>query len=61
MNVNTAFLTMAISKDKVRMNITIPRDLKQNLEVLAKDNNRSLNNLIVTVMQKHLEETESKK
>ena len=52
---------MAISKDKVRMNITIPRELKQNLEVLAKDSNRSLNNLIVTVMQKHLEETESKK
>lgn len=52
---------MAISKDKVRMNITIPKDLKQSLEVLAKDNNRSLNNLIVTVMQKHLEETELKK
>lgn len=53
-------MLVAISKDKVRMNITIARDLKQELESVAKESNRSLNNLIITVMQKYLEETKSK-
>lgn len=52
---------MAISKEKVRMNITISRDLKRELESVAKESNRSLNNLIVTVMQKYLDELNSDK
>ena len=35
------------SPDKVRMNITIEKDLKAKLEALAKEEHRSLNSLII--------------
>lgn len=44
-----------ISKDNIRVLITLNRDLKQQLEKLAKEENRSLSNYILTVLQKHLQ------
>lgn len=45
---------MAISQDKTRTNITIPKDLKAQLEQIAKEENRSFNNLLITVLQEYV-------
>lgn len=38
----------------MRTTLTIPKSLKSKLEVLAKNENRSVNNLIVTVLYKYV-------
>lgn len=43
------------SEDKTRTNITIPKNLKTKLEEIAKKENRSFNNLVITVLQKFVE------
>lgn len=48
---------MAIGEDKTRTNITITKDLKAKLEEIAKKENRSFNNLVITVLQKFVEDT----
>jgi|LFRM01.2.fsa_nt_gb metal-responsive CopG/Arc/MetJ family transcriptional regulator len=45
---------MTIGKDKVRFYVTMPKDLKSVLEEQAKKENRSLSNLIVTILQKYV-------
>lgn len=45
---------MSISQDKTRTNITIPKDLKGKLEQIAKEENRSFNNLLITVLQEYV-------
>lgn len=40
------------SEDKTRTNITISKKLKAQLEEIAKKENRSFNNLVITVLQK---------
>lgn len=47
---------MAIGKDKTRMNLTIAKDLKNKLEQIAKEENRSLNNLIITILEDKIKE-----
>lgn len=47
---------MSIADNKTRTNITFPKDLKQKLEEVAKSQNRSFNNLIITILQSYLEE-----
>lgn len=42
---------MTISKDNTRTNITISKELKQKLEAIAKDQNRSFNNLVITILK----------
>ena len=42
---------MSISKDNTRMILTIPKDLKAKLELIATEQNRSFNNLIITVLK----------
>lgn len=42
---------MAVSQDNVRTNITFPKELKAQLEKLAKEQNRSLNNLVITILK----------
>jgi predicted DNA-binding protein len=44
-----------ISDKNTRTLITLPKDMKTKLEELAKAENRSLNNYIITVLMKHLE------
>lgn len=46
---------MAVGADKIRTNITFPRDLKEKLEEIAKRENRSFNNLVITILQKSVE------
>lgn len=47
---------MSISNDKTRTNITFPKDLKQQLEEIAKSQNRSFNNLVITILKSYLDE-----
>ena len=42
---------MSISKDNTRMTLTIPKDLKAKLELIATKQNRSFNNLVITVLK----------
>lgn len=45
---------MTISKDKIRMSLIIKKDLKEKIEKEAKKDNRSVNNLINTVLMEYL-------
>lgn len=45
---------MSIGKDKVRSNLIIEKDMKKELEELAKKQDRSFNNLIVTILREYL-------
>ena len=47
---------MAISEDKTRTNITIENTLKKQLEEEAKKQNRSFNNLVITILKKYIED-----
>ena len=42
---------MTVKYDKTRTNITFPIQLKEQLEQIAKQENRSFNNLVITVLQ----------
>lgn len=46
---------MPISKDKTRIIVSIEKEDKKKLEEKAKEENRSLNNLIATVLRDFLE------
>ena len=45
---------MAISQDKTRTMLTLEKEVKRKLEQLAKEQNRSLNNLMETVLKEYL-------
>lgn len=45
---------MAISKDKVRANLIISKELKKQLEELALKDNRSFNNLVITILEEYV-------
>lgn len=47
---------MTISKDKVRANLIIDKELKKKIERLALKDNRSFNNLVVTVLEDYSKE-----
>jgi len=49
-----------VSKDNVRMMLSLPKKLKKKLEALAEADNRSLNNYIVTVPKDVVENTNKK-
>lgn len=40
-----------IADTKTRTNITIPKDLKAELELIAAKQNRSFNNLVITLLK----------
>ena len=42
---------MSISNKNTRTTITIPKDLKKELEIIAKEQNRSFNNLVITILK----------
>jgi len=42
---------MSISKDNTRTLITIPKELKKQLEEIAKQDNRSFNNLVIKILK----------
>lgn len=45
---------MTISKDNTRTQLTISKQLKKELESIAKNQNRSFNNLVITVLQSYV-------
>lgn len=45
---------MSISKDKVRTQLTIEKELKKTLETMAKNEERSFNNLIIKVLKDYV-------
>lgn len=47
--------TGKISESKTRTNITIERELKSKLEIRAKEEGRSFNNLVVNILKKEME------
>lgn len=47
-----------ISDKNTRTNITIPKDLKKELEVIAKEQNRSFNNLVITILKEFASSTQ---
>ena len=48
---------MTISKDNTRTQLTISKELKQQLEKIAKEQNRSFNNLVITILQKYIDDS----
>jgi predicted HicB family RNase H-like nuclease len=47
-----------ISDLNTRTNITIPKDLKKQLEDIAKEQNRSFNNLVITTLRNLVSSTQ---
>ncbi|MDK2562212.1 DNA-binding protein [Romboutsia sedimentorum] len=46
-----------INKDiNTRTTITISKDLKSKIEILAKSDNRSMNNMIITILDSYIKE-----
>ncbi|OXB94683.1 ribbon-helix-helix domain-containing protein [Parageobacillus galactosidasius] len=45
---------MTISKDNTRTLITIPKELKKQLEEIAKQDNRSFSNLVVKILKDYV-------
>ena len=48
---------MSISKYNTRMILTIPKELKSELERIAQEQNRSVNNLILTIIKNSISNT----
>ena len=46
---------MAVSKDKTGVLVNMDKELKEKLVQLAKEQNRSLSNLIVTVLKDYVD------
>lgn len=59
-NLQKEDLSMAVSKDKTGVLVNMDKTLKEKLSELAKKQNRSLSNLIVTVLQNYVEDTADK-
>ncbi len=47
-----------VSELNTRTSITIPKDLKSTLEQIAKKQNRSFNNLVITILKDYLSDTQ---
>lgn len=52
---------MVISKDNIRRYVTMPISLVKELEKLADEDNRSVNNLIVTILLRYVNENKKVK
>ena len=50
----------SISNENTRTNNTISKELKAQLEELAKQDNRSFNNYVITVLKEHVETLNNK-
>lgn len=48
---------MTISKDNTRTQLTISKELKQQLEKMAKEQNRSFNNLVITILKSYIDDS----
>lgn len=48
-----------ISDNNTRVMVTIPKELRETLQKIAKEENRSLSNLIVTILDSYVKEHHS--
>ena len=48
---------MTISKYNTRTQLTISKELKQQLENTTKEQNRSFNNLVITILKNYLDDS----
>ena len=48
---------MAVGKDKVGVLVNMDKELKAKLESIAKDDGRSLNNLVIKILSDYVEDT----
>ena len=48
---------MAVAESNTRTMITLPKELKKELDERAKSENRSFNNLVVTVLKEYIAKT----
>lgn len=46
-----------VAPNKTRTNITIEKDLKSQLEEIAKTQNRSFNNLVISILKDYINNT----
>lgn len=46
-----------LADNNTRYSLTIPKDLKAQLEMVAEKQNRSLNNLIVTILKNYVSDS----
>jgi len=51
---------MALGNDKTRILVNIPNKLKEQVEKLAKEENRSVSNYIVTMIEKNIKQQNKK-
>ena len=51
---------MAIAESKTRTQLTLPKELKAELENMAKDERRSFNNLVVKILEDYVSENNRK-
>ena len=58
---NDLSLETVMLLDRVQKNITISKELKSELEKLAQIDNRSFNNLVITILKNYVESTKEKK
>lgn len=49
---------MAESEKKIRTNIILDKEFKAKVEAIAKEQNRSFNNFVVTVLQEYVKRLE---
>lgn len=50
---------MSISKENIRTVLTISKELKSKLETIAKQENRSFNNLVITILKDYVAKREN--
>lgn len=48
---------MTIPKDNTRTQLTISKELKQQLDKIAKEQNRSFNNLVITILKSYIDDS----
>ena len=49
-----------IANTNTRTNITFPKELKHQLEEIAKEQNRSFNNLVITILKTYVDNKSAK-
>lgn len=50
---------MAIGKDKTRIVLTMPIEIKEKIDEMARNDNRHTSNYILNLLLKHIDEVES--
>ena len=51
---------MSIGKNNTRMIVTIPINLKEQLDALAEEEGRSTSNLVVKIVKEYIEQNQSR-